>query len=110
MDHRRSVFAACVLVAAMTASSGAAARELRGASREHPNIVADDTGGSIEVASNTRIDAVQATAAETQPDAPVETAKPARKPKFQRKVCVHGEWVNQSEFNPFSTACTYVGY
>jgi hypothetical protein len=110
MDRQRFVFTACVFVAALAASSGAVAHEPRGVSREHQTVVGDDGGGSIEVASNARLDAVQATPAETQADAQVQEAKPARKPKAQRKVCIHGEWVNPGEFNPFSPACTYVGY
>lgn len=106
----RFVFAAIVLMGALAASSGAAAGELRGVSRDRQTIVVADRGGGIEVASNARIDAVAATPAEPQADAPAPEAKPASKPKLKRKVCIHGEWVNSGEFNPFSPACTYVGY
>jgi hypothetical protein len=110
MGRQCYLLSACVFITALTALNGAAADEVRGISREYQKIALEDHSSPIVVGSSARSDAAPAAPAETQADGQVQQTNPASKSKSHRKVCVHGEWVSASEFNPFSPACTYVSY
>ncbi len=114
MAHKWVAGAAGVFTIALVMGAGAAgAEELKMASLTTTLVASAQTSDAVQPRAMDlgSAQASQADLAALAADKPVEPAKSARKPKAgKHKSCVHGEWVSQEDYNPFTLSCTVVGF
>ncbi len=112
---------ACALVVGVAPAAGAP-RGLQLASRTAPSIDEERSSGGgdyigLDSFGDRGVEFAQASipdydqlAAPTMIAAPGESPKGAPRKKLKHKACIHGGWTSTQEYNPFTLACSSVGF
>ncbi len=118
MVHRQLVsVAGCVFtIAIVMGGGGAGAADMRLASLSAPAVASSRSSDEAQVGNAAADDLGSAPAGRADLQA-LESGKPAPDAKRGHKqsakkhgACVHGEWISETDFNPFTLSCTDVGF
>ncbi len=108
--------AGCVFTIALVMGGDAGAAEMRLASLTTPAAASARGSDEDQVGNAATDDLGSAQAGRTDLQA-IESLKPAQAEKRGHKQaakkhgpCVHGEWVSETDYNPFTLSCTDVGF